>query len=90
MEEELSFSVSQNRPNPFVESTMIDFTLPKAAEVTLEVYNTHGKRCLTQFVKGTQGQNQLWITKKDLGAAGVYLYTLKTPFGSRSKKLIMQ
>ena len=31
-------------PNPFAIETQIEFTLPTASDVTLEVYNLHGQR----------------------------------------------
>jgi len=31
-------------PNPFADQTQIEFTLPKASDVTLEIYNLHGQR----------------------------------------------
>ncbi len=31
-------------PNPFAEQTQIEFTLPTASDVTLEIYNLHGQR----------------------------------------------
>jgi len=31
-------------PNPFADQTQIEFTLPNASDVTLEIYNLHGQR----------------------------------------------
>lgn len=42
-----AFSLKQNFPNPFNPQTNIDFDLPKAAKVRLNVYNTLGKLVTT-------------------------------------------
>ena len=43
------FLLSQNYPNPFNPSTVIEFSLPQAAEVEILVFNVHG-----QLVKSLQ------------------------------------
>jgi hypothetical protein len=39
----LKYSLSENYPNPFNPSTMIQYDLPKAANVSLNIYNTLGQ-----------------------------------------------
>ena len=46
-----SFSLYQNYPNPFYPSTTIEFALPKAEIVTIEVYNTLGQKIDTLLNK---------------------------------------
>ncbi|MBX2877234.1 MAG: HYR domain-containing protein [Saprospiraceae bacterium] len=41
LQADLKLSVA---PNPFAEQTQIEFTLPTASDVTLEIYNLHGQR----------------------------------------------
>lgn len=92
------FSLSQNRPNPFNAATSISFSLPRAAPVALEIYNTAGQRVRT-LLEGevAGGQTSLtWDGRDDHGrelASGVYLYRLRT--GDRQqvatrKLLLMQ
>jgi len=88
------FSLEQNQPNPFNPTTTIAFALPKAAAVTLEVYNVLGQNVRTLLndrlpagihhvvFDGRDGQNG------EL-ASGVYLYRIKTDTHSETKKMIL-
>jgi hypothetical protein len=38
-----SFSIEQNYPNPFIESTTFNFSIPEKALVELRIFNIHGK-----------------------------------------------
>ena len=42
-----SYSLSQNYPNPFNPETRIEFALPRASFVTIEIYNILGARIKT-------------------------------------------
>ena len=89
------FSLSQNRPNPFNAATSISFSLPQAAPVELEVYNSAGQRVRTLLRgKVAGGQNSLtWDGRDDNGrdmASGVYLYRLQVgPQAVAMRKLLL-
>jgi hypothetical protein len=71
------FGLWQNYPNPFNGRTIIEYGLPEAAAVTVEVYNLLGQsvRVLESgFRPG--GAHQVGFDGAGL-ASGVYLYTLK-------------
>ena len=71
--------LAQNRPNPFVAETTIEYTVRKAAPVDLAVYNVLGQRVRT-LVSGTvrSGAHAVtWDGTDDAGVAapaGVYVY----------------
>ena len=50
-ESALTYDLFQNYPNPFNPSTTLRFSIPEAAEVSLDVYDILGRR-VTQLVNG--------------------------------------
>lgn len=89
-----AFSLGQNHPNPFNPSTEINFALPVASEVTLEVYNIAGQKVSTVangfFEAGEH--SVIWNSQSDNGqplASGVYFYRLKAGAFTDTKKMIL-
>jgi len=83
------FNLSQNYPNPFNPSTTINFTMPKAGNVTLKVYNSVGQEVAT-LVNGykTAQSYEVSFDASNL-SSGVYLYTLETDNFVQSRKMIL-
>ena len=67
----------QNMPNPFNNSSVINYQLEKAAPVVLSVYDVTGKKVAEQN-EGTQseGGHSISFSAADL-SAGVYYYSLR-------------
>ncbi|HCA82737.1 MAG TPA: hypothetical protein DEP18_03050 [Flavobacteriales bacterium] len=82
-------TVMQNVPNPFTGETMINFSLENAAQVGFEVYDISGKMVYTKNlgVLGA-GSNSFRFDGAQL-SAGVYYYTVSTPNGKVTKKMII-
>lgn len=83
-----SYELFQNYPNPFNPSTMLKYSLPEAANVTLTIYNSLGEKVAT-LVKGvkTAGVHTIeWNASKY--NSGVYFYELKTDKFRSVKKLL--
>ena len=75
------FSLSQNRPNPFNAATSISFSLPRAEQVELEVYNTAGQKVRTLLRGQVAGgpTSLTWDGRDEAGqevAGGIYFYRL--------------
>ncbi|MBI3579440.1 MAG: T9SS type A sorting domain-containing protein [Ignavibacteriales bacterium] len=72
----VSFGLGQNYPNPFNPSTVIQYSLPMQAYVTMEIYNTLGQR-VHMLVDQQQavGEHQVQFNASSL-PSGVYFYRL--------------
>ena len=69
------FSVSQNEPNPFTETTTIKLSIPKKTQTAaLIIYDMSGKQ-IKQINISERSKTSVNITSEGL-AAGMYLYSL--------------
>ena len=68
----------QSYPNPFRETTNIQYTIPEAGKVTIRVYDNLGREVKT-LVEHHQmaGEHQAEFTKNDADGPGVYTYTIR-------------
>jgi hypothetical protein len=89
-----SFKLVQNYPNPFNPSTTIDYSIPKAEDVTLEIYNLLGQRVVTLVDENqTAGEHTVqWNGFSQDGqpvSSGVYFYKLISGEYSSIKKMML-
>jgi hypothetical protein len=90
------FSLSQNYPNPFNPSTKIEYSLGKASQVSLKVYNLLGLEVAT-LVNGRQEAGSYTVPfsgspsdgNTSTFASGVYIYRLEAGSFVSTKKLIL-
>jgi hypothetical protein len=84
-----AFSVSQNTPNPFNPATTISFVIPKAGNVTVEVFNVGGQKVdtITNTFMGAGNHSVTWNAMKH--SAGTYFYTVKTKDASKTVKMTL-
>jgi len=90
----VSYSLSQNEPNPFDGSTVIRYALPVDSRVELVIYNAAGQRVRT-LVRGYQSagyKSVRWDGRDSAGkrvSPGVYFYKFKAGDFKAIKKLIL-
>lgn len=84
-----SFQLEQNYPNPFNPSTKISYTLAKAGNVTLKVYNMLGQEVAT-LVNGFQAAKSYDVNFNAANlSSGAYFYELKAGNESVIKKMVL-
>lgn len=82
-------TLAQNYPNPFNPSTTIEFSLPRAQKVNLDVFNILGQKVVT-LVDQTlgAGSHRVSFDGSDY-ASGVFMYRLKTDDYTATRKMTM-
>jgi hypothetical protein len=88
------FALEQNTPNPFNPTTMVSFSLPKAAHVNLTIYNVLGQQVKTLVDQDLPAgvQSVEWNGTDNSGrtvASGVYFYRINADQFSATKKMLM-
>ena len=89
-----------NYPNPFNPETWIPYRLAIGEDVTLTIYDVHGK-AVRQFTPGYQpagtyqhrSRAAYWDGKNELGepvASGIYFYTLTAADFSATRKMLIR
>ena len=88
------FELMQNWPNPFNPSTIIEYSLPTASAVRVEVYNMLGQRIVT-LVDAEQSAGKYTIRWDGVDsngkgvASGIYLYRIAANGFVSSKKMML-
>jgi hypothetical protein len=85
--------LSQNRPNPFSQMTMVEYGVPRNMHVSISVYNAVGQRVktLVDEVKAPGYYAVGWQGTDDLGrrlAEGIYFMRITTDELKETKKII--
>ena len=88
------FVLNQNYPNPFNPTTEIAFSMDKAADVSLTIYNVLGQkvRVLENASLEAGTHTYKWDGSDELGqsvSTGVYMYTLSDGAKSFTKKMAL-
>jgi hypothetical protein len=83
------FELQQNYPNPFNPTTEISYTIGKAGNVSLKIYNLLGQEVAT-LVNGYQAANTYTINfNASHLSSGVYLYELRAGNNVVTKKMTL-
>ncbi len=83
------YSVSQNYPNPFNPDAKIDFSLPKASQTRIVLYDVLGRQIRTLIDKKLgAGNYEITVDASDL-PSGVYFYKFQSGDFIQTKKMIL-
>jgi hypothetical protein len=88
------FRLSQNYPNPFNPTTMIQYDLPEATQVTIAVYDLMGRavKTLVDEFKDAGYHTVTWDARDDEGnrmSGGVYLYSIQAGTYHKTQKMVL-
>jgi len=85
----LNYKLSQNHPNPFNPATVISFTIPKATNVNITVYNSLGQAvselASQEFSAGNHSVN---FNASNL-TSGIYFYRIESAEFSQTMKMML-
>ena len=85
----VEYKLYQNCPNPFNPTTTINYSIPKAGNIKLTVYNAIGSKVATIVNEyKPAGNYSIQFNATNL-ASGIYLYRLETGFYTSAKKFIL-
>ena len=87
-------ALSASRPNPFSMSASVDFTLSKAGDVRLGIYDVAGRSVRTIFdAHALVGQHRAVWDGRDasgtLAPSGIYFWRLETEIQAESQKVLL-
>jgi cyanophycinase len=86
---QINYRLENNYPNPFNGSTIIRFSLNKAAYASLSIYNLLGQEVQKLIENNLEiGNYSLSFSPNDSIASGIYMYKFSTPEFSQVKKMI--
>lgn len=83
-----AFEVKQNMPNPVRNLSTIQYYLPEASNVTLNIYNVLGKVLKSDNLIGTTGSNKYTLDATNL-TNGIYFYSLTSVNKTITKRFIV-
>jgi hypothetical protein len=85
-----TFVLYDNKPNPFKELTTIGFNLPRAGEARIQIYDLSGRMVYRISQSYPAGYNEVGIAQSNLSSDGVYYYQLITSGFEKTKKMLLQ
>jgi hypothetical protein len=84
-----AFALGQNFPNPFVQSTVVRYAIPRAGRVSLQVFDVAGREVAT-LADGVQPAGE-YTVRWNPGAlkSGTYFYRLRSDGRREVRKMLV-
>ena len=89
IQEKVGYSLYQNQPNPFQESTTIGYMVPENMPVVINFYDVTGKNLRMIEQDATEGYNEVSVSHSELKVSGMIYYTLETRDYTATKHMIV-
>ncbi|MFZ1518072.1 MAG: T9SS type A sorting domain-containing protein [Ignavibacteriaceae bacterium] len=83
------YNLSQNYPNPFNPTTTINFSIPKASNVVLKIYDVLGREVATLLNDDRAAGNYEVNFDASKLASGLYVYTINAGDFTSTKKMML-
>ncbi len=78
-----------NAPNPFSTETSLNYYVSYNTNVTLNIYDINGKKQYSDTYNADTGFNSIHVKASDLGAPGLYIYEIVSPYNRVTDKMII-
>ncbi|RYD80238.1 MAG: T9SS type A sorting domain-containing protein [Sphingobacteriales bacterium] len=83
------FEVKQNQPNPFGNTTLIEYSSPGVQAVSFKVYDIVGHQVYNKEMMATAGDNTVKFERNNL-KSGIYFYSLQMGEKLITKKMTIR
>ncbi len=87
--EEYVFELNQNEPNPWMNSTNIQFVSTRNGKGKFRVMNTNGKVIVNRELELQKGNNSIVLSSEELPSSGIYYYEVSMEDTKMMKKMIL-
>ena len=84
-----TFTLHQNRPNPFTKETVIAFEVPQGTEASLTIYDVAGRQVQYQKAYVAKGYHEWTVSNLDLPVSGILYYKLETDSHAEVRKMVL-
>jgi hypothetical protein len=83
------FELSENYPNPFNQTTCINFSVPKPVQIAISIYNFNGQLAECLMDESIQPGDHQIVWDAAGQASGVYVICLKAGEVQRTRKCLL-